>query len=341
MRRKLVCIAKGELAWQEYEDAPLQPGQVRVLAEFAAAKHGTEMAFYKGYANPRGPYDPEFKLHRPERERSPYPFNIGNMLVGPVIEAGPGVTRVALGERVCVYSGFSETRVVHEDQCWKMSPAMSWKTAVCLDPAEFAFAAVRDGHVRLGDAVAVFGMGAIGLMAVQLARLAGASQVIALDPLPNRRALAEQLGATLTLDPTACDAGLEIKKATDKRGADVIIDYSGAMPAVQHALRGIAYGGNVVLGSFPPAYGAGLDLGAEAHMNVPNIIFSRACSQPDRDHPRWDEPRIFRTVWSLLCGGALTGEPVVQPVVARADLPAAYADIASHPEKNVKLGVIF
>jgi threonine dehydrogenase-like Zn-dependent dehydrogenase len=89
---------------------------------------------------------------------------------------------------------------------------MSWKSAVCLDPAEFAFAAVRDGHVRIGDAVAVSGMGAIGLMVVQLARLAGASQVIAIDPLPSRRAIAEQLGATATLDPRACDVGLTLKR---------------------------------------------------------------------------------------------------------------------------------
>ena len=61
--------------------------------------------------------------------------------------------------------------------------------------------AVRDGHVRIGDAVAVFGMGAIGLLALQLARLAGAHPVIAVDPIPLRREVAREVGADLTLEP--------------------------------------------------------------------------------------------------------------------------------------------
>ncbi|MBN1402019.1 MAG: alcohol dehydrogenase catalytic domain-containing protein, partial [Anaerolineae bacterium] len=165
MSKRLVCVAKETLAWQEYEDPPLEAGQVRVRTEHAAAKHGTEMAFYKGYALPRGPFDPEYQVHRAERASAPhYPFAIGNMIVGPVVEVGPEVTQIALGDRVCTYSGFAETRVAQQERCWIMPEGMSWQSAVCLDPAEFALGAVRDGHVRLGDAAAVFGLGAIGLM---------------------------------------------------------------------------------------------------------------------------------------------------------------------------------
>ena len=156
-----------------------------------------------------------------------------------------------------------------------------------------------------------------------------------------RRQVAEELGATLSLDPTVCDAGLEIKRATDRRGADVVVEYSGARQAVQQALRGVAYGGTIVLGAFPPPYGAGLDFGAEAHLNIPNVVFTRACSQPDRDHPRWDNERICAVCWRLLCEGALTGEPIVQPVVPFDDLLVEYSRIASDPGSNIKLGVRF
>jgi len=342
MPKRLVAIAPEQLAWQPYDEPALDADQVRIKAEFAAAKHGTEMAFYKGYALARGPYDREYQLHRKsETPWLPYPFAVGNMIVGRVIEKGAGVKKVKEGDRVCVFSGFRPTCVAKEGACWVMPEGMSWKSAVCLDPADFAFAAVRDGHVRIGAAVAVSGMGAIGLMVVQLARLAGARQVIAIDPLPGRRAIAEQLGATATLDPRACDVGLTLKEMTAKRGVDVAIEYSGAAPAVQHALRGVAYGGNVVLGAFPGAFGPGLDLGAEAHMNIPNIMFTRACSQPDRDHPRWDEPRVLAACWDLLVSGKISGELIVQPVVPFESLLEEYPKIASQPQDFLKLGATF
>jgi len=200
---------------------------------------------------------------------------------------------------------------------------------------------VRDGHVRIGDAVAVFGLGAIGLMAVGLAKLAGAYPVFAVDPIPLRREAALACGADAVLDPTACDAGLEIKRATAKRGADVCIEYSGSHAALQAALRGVVYGGTVVAGAWPGAYPAGLDFGAEAHMNRPRIVFSRACSEPNPDYPNWDENRIFDVAWRLLASGALVAEPVVQPIVAFDDLVTEYPKIATEPETNIKLGVHF
>ena len=326
MPKKLICVEPGRLEWQHYDEPPLEPGHVRVRAEHAAAKHGTEMAFYKGY--------------RPEAVGW-CPSGVGNMLVGPVAEVGPEVTKLAIGDGVVVYSGFRETWTGRADACRKLPEGMSWKSAVCLDPADFAMAAVRDGHVRIGDAVAAFGMGAIGLMAVQLARLSGAEPVIAIDPLPRRRAIAEELGVTATLDPAACDVGAALREATDGRGVDMAIDYSGAAAALNDAIRGVAFGGTIVCGAFPPPYGAGVDFGSDAHMRIPNIVFSRACSQPDREHPRWDERRIYATCWRLLCQGRLTGEPIVQPVVPFGDLLAEYPRIATAPNDFIKLGAAF
>ena len=200
---------------------------------------------------------------------------------------------------------------------------------------------MRDGHIRIGDAVAVSGLGAIGLIAVQFCRLAGAHPIIALDPLANRRETARACGADLVLDPTQCDAGLEIKKATANRGADVIIDYSGHPAAMQQALRGIAYRGTIVAGAYPGAWTTGIDLGAEAHMNRPHIVFSRANSEPNPDHPNWDNTRIYDVCWRMLAEGQVDCLPIVQPIVSFDDLLDAYPKIATQPEANIKLGVQF
>ena len=177
-------------------------------------------------------------------------------------------------------------------------------------------------------------------MVVQIAKLAGVCLVIGVDPIAKRRDAALAGGADLALDPSACDAGVEIKQATARRGVDVAIDYSGSVHALQAALRGVAFGGTVVAGAYPAPYPAGLDLGAEAHMNVPQIVFTRARSDPNRDHPRWNDSRLYDTCWKWICEGRLDGAVVVDPeIVPFDDLPAACEQILSRPETGIKLGV--
>jgi threonine dehydrogenase-like Zn-dependent dehydrogenase len=339
MSKELICPAPGEIAWKNYEEPALPPGYVRIAAQFGAAKHGTEMSLYKGYAGSRGDFD--FKTGAIARGTVAvhYPVSLGNMNVGTVSEVGPGVTNLKIGDRVLGYSGFRPTFSAAASGCWKLPDGLSWQSAVCLDPADYALAAVRDGHVRVGDAAAVFSLGAIGLMAVQILRLAGAYPLIAIDPIAGRRELAKEFGADIVLDPLACDAGLEIRLATARRGADVILEYSGARQAMQDSLRGVAYGGTVVAGAYPPPYSAGLDFGAEAHFNTPQIVFSRACSVPNRDHPRWTEARLFEECLRLLTSGKLSGDKIVSPVIPFDELPNVYPKIANDPASTLKLGV--
>lgn len=341
MVRELIAPAQGEVAFRTIEEPPLAPGELRVRTLYGAAKHGTEMALYKGYANDRGRFDNEYQIFQPKTAGVSYPVALGNICVGEVVEVASDVQSIAVGELVFRYGSFKEMHVWPADSVRQLPEGISWQAAVCLDPADFALGAVRDGHVRIGDAVAVFGMGAIGLIAMQLARLAGAYPVIAIDPLPNRRATAIACGADLVLDAAEGDVGLAIKGVTDKRGADVCIEYSGHHLALQAALRGVAYGGTVVAGAWPAAYPAGLDFGAEAHFNCPKIIFSRACSEPNPDYPNWNEARLMDVAWRFLASGAIQTEPIVTPVVPFDALLTEYPKIATHPAENIKLGVLF
>ena len=342
MPRELIASAKETVAFRDYSSPDLKEGELLVKSLFGAAKHGTEMALYKGYAAPRGGYNKEFQIFRADQPGMVnYPLGLGNSSVGEVTELGAKVTKFKVGDKVFRHSSLKEEHVWHENEVRLLPGGVPWQAAVCLDPADFALGAIRDGHVRLGDAVAVFGMGAIGLLVVQLAKLAGAYPIIALDPIPFRREVASQCGADIVLDPSSCDAGLEIKKATGKRGADVCIEYSGNHLALQAALRGVAYNATVVAGAWPGSYPAGLDFGAEAHFNRPKIVFSRACSEPNPEYPNWNEDRLFEVVWRLLSKGNLKPELVVQPIVAFDDLLSEYPKIATHPEDNVKLGVRF
>ena len=130
------------------------------------------------------------------------------MVVGDIIECGSDVTDYAVGDSVCGYGPLSETVIINAVNNYKlrkMPQGSSWKNAVCYDPAQFAMSGVRDANVRVGDFVVVVGLGAIGQIAIQLAKRAGASVVIGVDPIARRCDIARRHGADFCLNPIGAD----------------------------------------------------------------------------------------------------------------------------------------
>jgi threonine dehydrogenase-like Zn-dependent dehydrogenase len=111
------------------------------------------------------------------------------------------------------------------------------------DIASTGISGAESGRVKIGDSVAVFAQGPIGLCATLGARLRGASIVVGVDPLPIRRNMALRFGATHTLDPTAGDVVAQLKALTDGRGVDVAIEALGRQETFGAALRSIRPGG--------------------------------------------------------------------------------------------------
>ncbi|MHB8065479.1 MAG: zinc-dependent alcohol dehydrogenase [Ruminiclostridium sp.] len=342
--RELFSNQPGKCIYRDYEDGQIEAGKIRVNVSAACPKHGTELTHFKGIDPFQENYfNEEYRLFLPDETAKVRKFSMrpGNMWVGNITELGAGVEGLCIGQRVAGYGPIRNTHTLPAEDALIMNERMTWKEAVCFDPAQFALGGVRDGKISTGDNVAIFGLGAIGLIAAQMAKIEGARLVIVVDPIECRRNAALENGADIALDPTKCDAGYEIKKLTQKRGADVIIESSGSYVALQSATRGIAYNGNIsVIGWYKECKG-GLDLGREAHFNQPNILISRACSEPNRQYPRWDFKRICDTSWEMLSKGLIKCENIVNPVVPFNEAAAAYENIVTHPEMSVKLGVSF
>ena len=323
MPKELIAVAPRQPVLREYEDGPVPADHVRVQVEFGAPKRGTELTAYYGYNGAN------------------FPQGLGNMCVGKIIEIGEDVEGFEIGERVTHHGHLKETHTWRANSVLRMPDHMTWKEAVCYDPLHFAMSAIRDGKVRVGERVAVFGLGAIGLMTVQMARIAGADFVAAVDPLERRRRVAEKTGAELVIDPTTSNTGEVLKEATGGLGVDVAVETSAVYEALDDALRSVTFEGTIVYAGRAKACTGGLDLGAVAHVNIPNIIFARANSDPNRDHPRWDFRRIVDTCWKWLEEGRFDCEDVVDPVVPFEDSVEAYIEMDNHPERSVKLGVSF
>ncbi|MCX8171327.1 MAG: zinc-binding alcohol dehydrogenase [Candidatus Bathyarchaeota archaeon] len=345
MPRELVATEPRKPVLVEYEEPPLKPNQVRIKSTFSAEKHGTTLLIYRGLSPfSEKAFDPSTGLFMPRCEGRgwsiSFPIKLGNMTVGIVTEVGSQVKRFRIGDRVYGYLPIRETHTVNEENVNPAPPELSDEEIVCIDPAVVALMAVREGHVRIGDTVAVFGLGAIGLMTVQMAKLSGALLIIGVEPVERRRKLAEQYGADITLNPNECDAGLEIKKVTGWKGVDVSIETSGSYSALHHSIRGTGYGGTIVPVSWYHGEARGLNLGEEWHFNRQIMVSgARVESEPYRDYPLWDRKRIYEAVINLFKRKLLRVDGILSPIVRFEDVAEAYRLIDERPEETIKLGV--
>jgi alcohol dehydrogenase len=118
------------------------------------------------------------------------------------------------------------------------------EVVLCPDIMSTGFSAIERGQVRLGDAVAVFAQGPIGLCATAGARMAGASLVIGVDSVPERLAFARRMGADVVLNYMEQDVVAEIKRLTGG-GVDVAVEALGQQSTFENALRSVHPGGTV------------------------------------------------------------------------------------------------
>lgn len=330
-----------------YEDRPPEGNEVLVRTLVSGIKHGTELNMYRGtlpFADEL--WDADLRLFRfPEsNEQVPpfFPHTLGSWAAGVVMATGPGVTSFKKGDRVHGEWKHRETILIDAEKLYPVPDGVDLDRMVFSDPARFALGAIHDAQIKLGDKVAIFGLGAIGMLAVQMARMNGASQVIALDVLPGRIELARQLGATEVVNPAACDAGRTIKELTRGKGVDVAIEISGAYPALQHAIRGVHKEGLVVTASYYGDAVNRIDLSREWHHNRVTIRSSMpvwGCSH--RCQPMWDLLRLERTAVDMLAEGKLQVDKMIGARIPFKEAARAYEIIDTNPNEKIKILLMY
>jgi threonine dehydrogenase-like Zn-dependent dehydrogenase len=198
------------------------------------------------------------------------------------------------------------------------------------DIASTGISGAESGNVRTGDSVAVFAQGPIGLCATVGARLRGAGLIIAVDPLPARRALAQHFGAAITLDPKTDDVVAEIKRLTDGRGVDVAIEALGRQETFESALRSVRPGGalsslGVYSGKLVAPYEA-----VHAGLGDQRIITTLCPGGKER----------MRRLMSLVTYDRMDLRPLVTHAFTLEQLPEAY-DLFSHQAEGVMKVAIY
>lgn len=164
------------------------------------------------------------------------------------LSAEPRYTPRTLGLRASSAPGaFAEYVAMPAWRALPMPDGVSDELAAIVEPCAVAMHAVRLSRLRLGDTVAILGGGPIGLLALQLARAAGAGRVFVSEPAPARRRAAEELGADRVLDPTELDVVSELVEETGGIGPDVVFDCAGARRTLHDSLEVVRREGQVVL----------------------------------------------------------------------------------------------
>ena len=149
-------------------------------------------------------------------------------------------------------SAFAEFAVVAHESCVKVDPSLPFEHAALFGCAVLTGvgAVVNTARVSVGAAVAIVGLGGVGLAAVLGAVAAGARQIVAVDLAPTKRDHALRLGATDVVDAGAPDAVERIKDVT-RGGAEFCIETAGAVPALELAYAATARGGVTVTAGLP------------------------------------------------------------------------------------------
>lgn len=229
--------------------------------------------------------------------RVPVPLTIGHEFVGTVEALGSAVSRVSLGARVAgeghIGCGrcepcrtgnghicesvdiigvdrdgtFAEYLILPEDNVWPLDPAIPDEVAAILDPLGNAMHTVMAAGVS-GCSVLVTGAGVIGLMAIAIARAAGAGTIIATDVDERRLERARAMGADATFLATDPEWPAKARALTAGEGAQVLLEMSGAQSAIRAGFKALRNGGVAALLGLPSG---------PVELDLPNdIIFKGA-----------------------------------------------------------------
>ena len=176
-----------------------------------------------------------------------FPRRSGYSTSGTVLSVGEGVTAVVPGDRVAMlHTTHSEFLEVEEKNLCKLIDNIAFKEAAIWHIATFPLAAIRKCRLEIGESAIVMGMGILGMMAVKLLRAAGATPIIAADPVAEKREEALLLGADYALDPFALDFAQKVKTLT-AGGCNIAIEVTGHGKALDTVLDCMALFGRVAL----------------------------------------------------------------------------------------------
>lgn len=338
-----VWHSQGDVRVEDVELKPLKADEVKVRVAYTGIC-GSDLHEYQ-----EGPVF--VPVEEPdELTGGQAPLTMGHEFSGFIAEVGPEVTEFKVGDSVSVnptithrkspdgvdvYDGYSFIGLstdggfapyvnVPEGNLYHIPAEFSKRLAATIEPTSVAVQAVKEGELKFGETVAIFGAGPIGVLVAAAAKAAGATKIIAIDLSAVRLEKAQAMGATDVINPAEVDDAIaEIEKIVPG-GVDVSFEVAGVQPTFEQAIDATRPRGHVVIVSIfakPISFDPMQLMNAGVKLTT-SIAYSR---------------ETFQQTVDLVASGQIDVAPVITDEIALDDIVEKGFESLTHDKSQAKI----
>ena len=319
---ELVDIGKSRIVEEELDTNDLKPNEAIIKAEYSMISAGTELS--RAFAIKKG-----FK----------YPVRPGYCMVGTVIEKGEDLDlevgdKVFSGSNHASITRYSNSGKTQGGSIFKLPNGIDLKEATAINLCLIAIQGVNLSEVKLGDTVAIFGLGNIGIIVGLMYQKLGC-KVIGLDPVESRCLLAKEMGIKNV--SSNVNQKEVIDEITKSKGADICVDVTGASPAIINAIAcSKKYGQVILLGSPRQGYECDITPTLNAiHMKNLKVIgaFNESCPVENTEGRDDSVHNNFNKVCEMIMNKDIDVNKLISKVIDPKDCEQAYYDLMYNKDK--------
>jgi 2-desacetyl-2-hydroxyethyl bacteriochlorophyllide A dehydrogenase len=330
----LLFVEPYKVITQQSPPASPRAGEALVQTVVSAISPGTEMLLYRGQMPMGLAVDETIEALSGEFQ---YPLKYGYAAVGRVVELGEGVPPNWQDRLVFAFNPHESHFAAKTEHLLPVPAGMSPETAVFLPNMETAVSFLMDAQPMIGEQVALFGQGIVGLLTTALLAQMPLASLVTFDSYPLRREWSAKLGASAALPPTAEKGTIHAVLQGERpyTGADLTFELSGNPAALDQAIAVTGYNGRILVGSWYGQKQAQLSLGGKFHRSHMKIISSQVSHMAPQWHGRWTKPRRLQTAWQML--EQLQPEKLVTHRFAIQDGAQAYQLLDQSADKAIQV----
>ena len=281
---------------------------------------------------------------------------LGHEFAGEIVQIGPKVKGWKIGDRIAVNPGIpcrdcywckhhqenickgmvalgvtingamAEFINVKTDRIYPLADSLSYTQAATVEPIAVSVHALHESSFKLGDTAIVLGGGTIGLVMVQLLKLAGARKLFLVDPVPSKQELGKKLGATEVFSPQRMK---KIIRLTNKLGPDFIFDCAGTPQTFINSLQLIRKGGQIIITGI---HSEPFEMRGFAQLILKNITQKGVYGYTDDS---------FQRALNLLESKKVNMDPLITSQISLEEVPKMFETLSSPAHEEIKVVITF